>query len=90
MEHLFQIVGIQDEPSFQRSRIVNQREETEMVLMAAEHLDEETLLGKLPWLTPEEVQTVLDRKQAEEAQRVAYPPINQPPTNEEGGAEDEA
>lgn len=88
LEHLFAIVGIEDEPSFRRSRIVNQREETEMVLMAAEHLDEETLLSKLPWLAPEEVQTVLDRRHAEEAQRAAYPaateaaPPQEDPVNE--------
>lgn len=74
LEQLFALIGIEDSPAFRRSRIVNQREETEMVLMAAEHLDEETLLSKLPWLTPEEVQSVLDRKHAEEAQRAAYPP----------------
>lgn len=78
LERLFALVGIDDEPSFRRSRIINQREETEMVLMAAEHLDEETLLSKLPWLSPEEVQNVLDRKQAEEAQRVDYMPANRP------------
>ena len=36
LEALFAIVGIDDEPVFTRSRIVNQTEETQMVIMAAE------------------------------------------------------
>lgn len=66
---IFTLAGIDAKPSFKRSRIVNQLEETQMVLMAAEHLDEETLLNKLSWLTPEEVTAVLERKASESLNR---------------------
>jgi hypothetical protein len=66
---IFTLAGIDAKPSFKRSRIVNQLEETQMVLMAAEHLDEETLLNKLSWLTPEEVAAVLERKASESLNR---------------------
>ena len=60
---LFEIVGIDDEPSFVRSKIVNQLEETQMVLMAAAYLDDETVLNKLPWLTPDEVEKIMQRRE---------------------------
>lgn len=69
LEALFAIVGIDDEPVFTRSRIVNQTEETQMVIMAAEYLDEETLLKKLPWLTQEEVKEITEKKDADEINR---------------------
>lgn len=66
---LFKIVGISDEPKFTRSRIVNQTEETQMILMAAQYLDDETLLNKLPWLTPEEVKLIVERRDDSEMKR---------------------
>lgn len=59
---LFDLIGIEDEPSFSWNRIANQQDETNMVMTAANYLDDETLLNHLPWLTPEEVQTVLERR----------------------------
>lgn len=58
---ILDLLGIDDEPSYERSRITNQYEETQMVMLAAEHLDEETLLSKLPFLTPDDVQECLRR-----------------------------
>lgn len=72
---LFAIVGIDDEPVFTRSRIVNQTEETQMVIMAAEYLDEETLLKKLPWLTQEEVKEITEKKDADELSRFNGGPV---------------
>lgn len=66
---LFEIVGIEDEPKFNRSKITNQLETTQMVLMAAQYLDDETLLSKLPWLTQEEITKILERKAAENIER---------------------
>jgi hypothetical protein len=66
---LFALIGIDDEPTFTRSKIVNQLEQTQMVLMAASYLDDETILSKLPWLTQEEIANILKRKSAEELER---------------------
>lgn len=67
---LLELIGIDDEPSFQWNRIANQLEETQMVLTAANYLDDEAVLRHLPWLTPEEVDAVLERKDAEEMERL--------------------
>ena len=66
---LLAVAGVEDIPSYSRSKIVNQMEETQMVMLAAAHLDEETLLSKLPWLTPDDVAAVLDRREAEDFAR---------------------
>lgn len=68
---LLNLIGIQDEPSFKWNRIANQTEETQMVLMAAEYLDDEMILKHLPWLTPEEVEERLKRKAAEDLDRLS-------------------
>lgn len=82
LQALFEIVGIEDEPSFTRSRVANQMEETQMVLMAAPHLDDEAILKKLPWLTPEEADEILERMDAEALERSTEP---EEPTEEEPG-----
>lgn len=69
IQRLLDMLGIDDEPSFTWNRIANMTEETQMVLMAAQHLDDETILRKLPWLTPEEVDEILARKDAEDVYR---------------------
>lgn len=71
LQRLFELIGIQDKPQFKRSRIINQLEETQMVLMAAQYLDEELILNKLPWLTPEEVDELLKRKDVEDSLRMS-------------------
>ena len=73
LQALFEIVGIEDEPSFTRSKVTNQLEQTQMVLLAANHLDDETILNKLPWLTQEEVAEIMKRKAAEDIERSFEP-----------------
>lgn len=67
---LLAFLGIEDEPSFKWNRIANQTEETQMVLLAAQYLDNETILKKLPWLTPEEVAEITNKKTAEDVGRL--------------------
>lgn len=69
LQALFKIVGIEDEPSFTRSKVTNQLEQTQMVLLAANYLDDETILSKLPWLTQEEIAEIMKRKAAEDINR---------------------
>lgn len=66
---LLLVAGADDSPSFERSQISNQSEMTNMVLSAAEYLDDETILRKLPFLTADEIDGILKRKDAEEADR---------------------
>ena len=63
------VAGIDDVATFKRSQIVNRKEETEMILLAAEYLDDETILRKLPFLTEDEIEGILQRKDAEEIDR---------------------
>lgn len=74
LQALFKIVGIEDDPSFTRSKVTNQLEQTQMVLLAANYLDDETILSKLPWLTQEEVAEIMKRKAAEDIERSIEPP----------------
>ena len=73
LQALFKIVGIEDDPSFTRSKVTNQLEQTQMVLLAANYLDDETILSKLPWLTQEEVAEIMKRKAAEDIERSFEP-----------------
>lgn len=53
-------------PTFNRNRISNQKERTDMIIECANWLDDETILNKLPFLTVDEVQTILERKQKDD------------------------
>ena len=58
------ILGIDAMPIFHRNKISNHMEQTQMVIMAANHLDDETIIRKLPFITPDEVDEILARKLA--------------------------
>lgn len=73
-EFIMQILklnGIEDTPVFKRNRISNEKEQTEMVLSAAEYLDAETILQKLPFITVDEIMNILAKKDQEAAQTMA-------------------
>jgi hypothetical protein len=67
---LLNIIGIDDYPKFTRSVERNKAEETQMVLSAAGVLDNDTIIDKLPFLTPEEKEQVKERITAEQMQTV--------------------
>ena len=69
IEQILALMGIEDTPIFKRNRISNQTEQTQMVLSAAEYLDDETILKKLPWITVDEVTEVLAKKDKEDMDR---------------------
>ncbi len=66
---LLDLLGIDDEPTFVRSKLVNQAEETQMILSAAQYLDDETILKHLPFLSIDEVDDILDNLVKEESDR---------------------
>lgn len=70
VQQILDLIGIEDTPIFKRNRISNQREQTEMVLSAAQYLDETTILNKLPFISPDEVQQILIRKDIEDKERM--------------------
>lgn len=69
IDHILKLIGVEDSPTFKRTRVVNMFEETQMVLQAANFLDSETVLKHLPFLSPDEIEVVMERKQAEEMER---------------------
>ncbi|MBQ0061349.1 MAG: phage portal protein, partial [Bacteroidales bacterium] len=52
VQQILSLAGIDDEPSFTWNRVVNIQEQTNTILSAANYLDDETLIKKLPFLTP--------------------------------------
>lgn len=52
-------------PIFKRNRVSNQKEQTEMVVSAAQYLDDRTIVEKLPFITVDEVDDILERKDGE-------------------------
>lgn len=65
------VAGIENpEPAFTWNKVINQAEITNMVISAAEFLDDETTLRHLPWLLPEEVPQILKRRDEADLKRM--------------------
>lgn len=69
IEMILGMMGVEDVPQFKRNKVSNQKEQTEMVMMAASELDDRTILEKLPWITVDEVDDILARKDLESYNR---------------------
>ena len=65
---ILSIIGIDDVPIFQRNRISNKLEQVQMVMMAANYLDDETVIRKMPFITPDEVPNILANKLARDTE----------------------
>lgn len=59
IRQLLELRGIDDMPVFKRNRVTNQKEQTETVLLAAQYLDDQTILKKLPFITVDEVEEIM-------------------------------
>lgn len=68
---LLALVSKEDSPTYHRRKTTNQPEVTNMILSAAQYLDDETILKHLPFLNIDEIDEILLRKQEEEADRYA-------------------
>ncbi|MDY5003726.1 MAG: phage portal protein [Atopobiaceae bacterium] len=66
---LLALLGIDDEPVFHRQRITNQLEQVQMVAQEAQWLDRETILQKLPNISPDEIAGILARSDDDDAER---------------------
>jgi hypothetical protein len=69
VRRVLQFMNIDDTPQFKRNKISNLKEQTEVVMLAAEYLDDETILQKLPFVTVDEVNNILMNKSRNEAVR---------------------
>lgn len=70
IRQILDMMGIDDMPLFNRNRVSNQKEQTDMVLSAANYLDKHTVLEKLPFVTVDEIDGILDRQDAEAGERL--------------------
>ena len=84
VQRILKLMGIEDTPVFKRNRISNEKEQTDMILSAAEYLDEETILSKLPFITVDEISQILAKKDEEAQNRFEQePPEGLPLPSEE-------
>lgn len=74
VQMLLSLIGVEDTPEFKRNRISNEAERTDMVLKAAQYLDEQTVLELLPFITPDMVEEILGRKDEEDVERFEEEP----------------
>lgn len=86
-EEIFKLAGIEDIPTFKRSQMKNQTEETQMILLAAQYLDDETIVEKLPFLSNDEVEIVKRKRAAEDINRFTGGTEGNEPTGELGEGE---
>lgn len=70
IQQLLGLMGVDDAPVFKRTRISNQKEQVDMVVAEAQWLDRETILRKLPNISPGEVQAIKERLDAEDEERM--------------------
>lgn len=71
-------------PQLKRNRVSNQLEQVQMVMLEAQYLDDETVLNKLPNISPEEVEEIMKKRTAEELDRVTAQEL---PEDEDGQEE---
>lgn len=62
IQQILRLIGVEDTPIFKRNRISNQKEQTDMVLSVSEYLDDETVLQKLPFISVDEISSILAKK----------------------------
>lgn len=71
IEGICGIAGIDDVPTYRRAQVANELEDTQKVMLAAEYLDDETVLEKLPWISVDEIPDIMQRRIEEESARFA-------------------
>lgn len=59
VQKILELAGIDDNPTFIWNRIVNQQEQTSMILAAANYLPDDLIVKHLPFLTPEEAEQAI-------------------------------
>lgn len=89
VQQILKLLGMEDTPIFKRNKLTNPLEQVQMVIQEAEYLDDRTILEKLPNITPDEVEEILKRKDAEDANRMAQFDTGNQQENEEDEDETE-
>lgn len=90
IQQILALLEIQDTPIFKRNRISNVKEETETVLLAANYMDAQSVLEHLPFITVDEVDGILARKDKETSALFNIPGLTITPTGGQTGADEGA
>lgn len=85
VQQILALMDIDDTPVFKRNRITNQMEQVQMVAMEAPYLDDETILKKLPNISPDEVTAILAAKDTASQSRFVR---STPPEDDQTGGGD--
>lgn len=68
IRQLLKLAGVEGaSPTYKRNRISNQSEQVEMVMAEANYLDDQTVLELLPNISPDMVQAIMERRDAQSA-----------------------
>lgn len=62
VQKILALAGIDDNPTFTWNRVVNQAEQTNMIIMSANYLTDEAVIKHLPYLTPEEADQIIEER----------------------------
>ena len=87
IQGLLAVLDIEDDPSFTRSKIVNQSEEVDKVLAAAQYLDDEFIIKRLCSIfgCPDEAEGIIKRRDAEETRRFDPMDVDEGGDDDDGG-----
>jgi hypothetical protein len=70
---LLELAGLPiEDPTFTRSQVANQTEITQNVMLAAQYLDDETVIELLPFMTPEQKKRAIEQMRNIERKRNGY------------------
>ena len=84
VQQLLALQGIEDVPQFKRGRTSNQLEQTQMIISAAQYLDDETVLQLLPFITVDMIKKIMAARDKESAERLQdVPPEEEQPEEQE-------
>lgn len=90
VNRLLEIAGIDDEPTLQWNKIINQSEQVTTILQAAEYLTDDIIIKLLPFLTPEQADEIIEQREAAEYDSFSSEGDNSQGSDEEGISDDEA
>lgn len=68
---ILKVAGLDDVPTYKRTKMINMSETTTMILAAGQYLDDETILNLLPFVSVDQVKSILKKKDEEESARFA-------------------
>lgn len=64
VQQILALQGLEGTPQFSRNRVANQAEQIEMIMAEANYLDDQTVLELLPNITPDMIEKIMARRDA--------------------------